>query len=480
LIIIIIIIIMPKNGKKRTRSAPKLGDPDYKSATQLRNARKRKKGKEDKTKQQQQASSSGSSSPETTDPSLRYLANPKAAPIVQKAISFFNGNHQDFPVVVGPTAGWRTVAKLAVRGLDGCLRIGLFVPGSHALMEIPQCQAHHPSINSAVQVLQKKCRSLHIKAFDESTGRGNLRHVAINVERSTGKQQMTLVWKDDDNDDKDNEEHTKQQQEQKQQLDDLCDALIRVSNNNDPRLNLHSLWVHTNNAWKHANSIFDREGGWDRRHGPANLVETLDLPQPAPVVKLQFPPQVFRQANLDAFQNIVAKIRSWLHDHHHHHTPCIQNCVELYGGVGTIGLHLVDQIRDSFVSSDENPFNKVCFEVAAKEVKTTAKISYQSKNATQMCVESGRLLAKADLVIVDPPRKGLDGEVVTALCDDSTTTTTSKSLKTLVYVSCGFDAFCRDFERLTTEGNWKLEHAEGHVLFPGSDAIETLAFFTRR
>jgi hypothetical protein len=28
-------------------------------------------------------------------------------------------------------------------------------------------------------------------------------------------------------------------------------------------------------------------------------------------------------------------------------------------------------------------------------------------------------------------------------------------------------------------GNWRLDHAEGHILFPGSDAIETLVFFTR-
>ena len=79
---------------------------------------------------------------------------------------------------------------------------------------------------------------------------------------------------------------------------------------------------------------------------------------------------------------------------------------------------------------------------------------------------------KADLVIVDPPRKGLDPEVVDALCQGN-------NLKTLIYVSCGFDAFVRDFQSLTTRGNWHLTRAEGHILFPGSDAIETLALFLR-
>lgn len=81
-------------------------------------------------------------------------------------------------------------------------------------------------------------------------------------------------------------------------------------------------------------------------------------------------------------------------------------------------------------------------------------------------------LSEADLVIVDPPRKGLDSQVVKALCKTET-------IQNLVYVSCGFDAFTRDFQYLTSKGKWKLQHAEGHVLFPGSDAIETLAIFGR-
>ena len=52
-------------------------------------------------------------------------------------------------------------------------------------------------------------------------------------------------------------------------------------------------------------------------------------------------------------------------------------------------------------------------------------------------------------------------KVVRALCNRK------NKLKTLIYISCGFDAFTRDFQNLTTKGKWRLEHAEGHVLFPG-------------
>lgn len=119
--------------------------------------------------------------------------------------------------------------------------------------------------------------------------------------------------------------------------------------------------------------------------------------------------------------------------------------------MGTIGLHCIDLIRNKFTSSDENPFNKECFNRTAKLLKVKGPekkcelIVYESKNASAM-VQVPNVLSETDLVIVDPPRKGLDPEVVMALCRKDT------SVKSLVYVSCGFDAFCRDFESLTTSG----------------------------
>ena len=127
----------------------------------------------------------------------------------------------------------------------------------------------------------------------------------------------------------------------------------------------------------------------------------------------------------------------------------------------------VADLTSPLISSDENPFNKECFLAAATTLNDAAKISYESKNATAM-VQSNAL-EKGQIIIVDPPRKGLDEKVLTALCS-------AEKPELLVYVSCGFDAFQRDCNALLQSG-WKLDHAEGHILFPGSDAIETLAFF---
>ena len=77
-------------------------------------------------------------------------------------------------------------------------------------------------------------------------------------------------------------------------------------------------------------------------------------------------------------------------------------------------------------------------------------------------------LERADVVLVDPPRKGLCADVLRAL------ERPAKRRRRLIYVSCGFDALTRDVDRLLA-AKWTLRHVEGHLLFPGADHIETLA-----
>eukprot|EP00978_Attheya_sp_CCMP212_P045272 scaffold339975_cov24-Attheya_sp.AAC.1 len=106
----------------------------------------------------------------------------------------------------------------------------------------------------------------------------------------------------------------------------------------------------------------------------------------------------------------------------------------------------------------------------------------------------------ANVLIVDPPRRGLEEEVLTQLCkphnqnQDYTEDPMllqnrpkhqinwANDVQTLVYVSCGFDALARDCDRLlsTAGSGWKLESATGYILFPGSNHVETVAIFQRQ
>lgn len=258
-------------------------------------------------------------------------------------------------------------------------------------------------------------------------------------------------------------------------------------------LNLHSLWINHNPSWKHSNAIFSFESScWRHMWGPRAIVEHLTFgnrnneacegQQPVRAtsqpprfpIPLHFPPNVFRQANLDAFTNIIARIRERIQmlKDEADNTKGL-NCVELYGGVGTIGLHISDLVS-SLVSSDENPNNAICFSESVHELPEhiRSRLTYKKKNADDMVSSERPLLRKSQVLIVDPPRKGLDANVVDYLCREG-----YKNLELMVYVSCGFRAFQRDCDKLRDSGRWRVEFAEGHLLFPGSDAIETLAYF---
>ena len=161
-----------KNSKK---TSPKPGDANYLTPTQLRNRRKRKAKQQQQevgvgyTHNKQSLSSSSSSSltnkNKNLDPSMKYIANPMKAPIVQTAKKYFQSillqedsnntsssttSSDFFHVHLGPLYQWRTVSKLAVRpssassaasSLDdkkAVVAIGLFLPQSHTLLPVPK------------------------------------------------------------------------------------------------------------------------------------------------------------------------------------------------------------------------------------------------------------------------------------------------------------------------------------------------------
>ena len=506
---------------KKQKTVPKAGEEGYKTPTQLRNERKRraKKMKSSLSSSQAGAPAAVSSSFCHDDPSLAYLSNPQKAPVVQQAIAFFKQYHRlNLPIVLGPATGWRTVAKLAVRRSKpvtnvkrGELTIGLFQKKTHNVIPGETSPCHHPSINQAITLVQSAARRFQVEPFDETTGAGDLRYVSFHVNRQMWRVQVTLVWSPVEVDDKDAKREdgkassgrTKERRRQDKRLKKLCQYLesctetIKGSNSgtgtsSSPRL-FQSLWVHYNTSSKHDNAIFARDGRWECRFGPLHVEEFLTK---ASKIPLYFSPRVFRQANLGAFSTIVIRVQTFLQGQLRRSkvrstgsteekklpskNESRPRCLELYGGVGTIGLHITC-LCQSLVCSDENPFNKECFEKSRTALLKSdqqggcQQIEYRTQSATAM-IQAGALDA-ADWVIVDPPRKGLDDEVLAALCREPSNLKNGPHV--LVYVSCGFSAFQRDCQALVTDGGWNLDTAEGHILFPGSDAIETLAFFTR-
>ncbi len=74
-------------------------------------------------------------------------------------------------------------------------------------------------------------------------------------------------------------------------------------------------------------------------------------------------------------------------------------------------------------------------------------------------------------MIADPPRKGLDRELVEQLVADPPAR--------FVYVSCGLDSFLADTARLTSSGALRLSDLRAFNLMPYTEHVETVACFER-
>ena len=70
-----------------------------------------------------------------------------------------------------------------------------------------------------------------------------------------------------------------------------------------------------------------------------------------------------------------------------------------------------------------------------------------------------------DVIVVDPPRKGLAPEVIDAMV--------AMAPERIVYVSCDPATLARDVKRLTEKG-YALTNAEAFDLFPRTFHVETV------
>lgn len=327
--------------------------------------------------------------------------------------------------IQGSTVHWRSKAKLAVREENGELKIGLFKKNSHEVLSIPHCLVHHPSINKAVLYLEKAIKANSILPYDEKHHKGHLRYVQLQVQKNTGKVQLTLVFN-----------------QEPKNLKIFTDDLFKEAL-------FHSIWC--NYQPNKTNTIFGLK--WTKICGEEYLL------QPFLSYSIAYHPAAFCQAHLDLFEKIVLSILKKI-------TPS-SKVLEIFAGVGVIGISVSTHAKE-VILVENNPFSFISFQKTLEKLPDDLKqkIKYLNEDANS----SLDLLKQVDTVIVDPPRKGLSEKLINALSNEE--------IKYLFYVSCQFSTFQRDCDLLLVNG-WKIESVEGYQLFPGTDHIEVLAYFKK-
>ncbi|MBI5495798.1 MAG: 23S rRNA (uracil(1939)-C(5))-methyltransferase RlmD [Deltaproteobacteria bacterium] len=323
------------------------------------------------------------------------------------------------PVHAAPSAwDWRIRAKYVVDTSGAEPVLGAYAPGTHDVWPSHACAAVHPAIRSAVDALRPLLRE---------HGAGPLRYV---VARTDGSAVLgTLVVRG----------RTPWATVLAPAWRRAAPALVGVTEHLQPGS---------------GDAILDRAPGATRLlEGVDHVVMTLSG------VAVQVGTEAFTQlhpAAADALVQRAVELAGPLRG---------ARVVDTYGGIGAFTFALARAGAREVLCVDDNAA-AVAAGGAAARAAGLAQVRFECADA------AGALprVERADVVVVDPPRKGLSAGALAAI--------TALQPGRVVYVACDPRALGRDGKHLLAHG-YALTALEPFDLFPQTPEVETLALFTR-
>ena len=172
-------------------------------------------------------------------------------------------------------------------------------------------------------------------------------------------------------------------------------------------------------------------------------------------------PKSFFQINSAMVEKLYEKVAS-----------CLQNdrdntILDLYCGVGTISIYVSKYVKK--VVGVEVSKSSIKDATVNKELNSCQNVEFirgKSEDKIQSIIKD----YKAETVIVDPPRKGLEKSLIEVI---------SKSqVEKVIYVSCNPTTLARDL-KLFTENGFEVVEVEGYDMFPNTVHVETVVLMYR-
>ena len=326
---------------------------------------------------------------------------------------------------------YRNKAQFPIKMVDGELKIGFYKKKSHDIIDIDSCVIQDEINDKIIKILRKYIIDNNISVYDEKTGRGNLRHLVTKTGFHTREVMVVLVTKSSN----------------LKNIESLVEELKKEVEG------FKTLVLNIND--KKTNVILGREN--ITIYGSGKIIDKIDN------LKFEISPLSFFQVNpiqTEVLYNKALEFADIKND---------EIVYDIYCGIGTISLFLSqnakkvygieiveDAIKDAKLNASLNGINNVEFYVGKAE-EVFVKLYSQGK--------------KADVVVVDPPRKGCDEVVLKTIVE--------MNPNRLVYVSCNPASLCRDIKYMVENG-YKLEKVQPVDLFPHSVHVETVALLSKQ
>ena len=326
--------------------------------------------------------------------------------------------------------GYRARVKLVVRSTKGEVAAGLYVPGSHRVIDISSCPVHPRPVNQVLRYLKGKILELGIVPYDERNDSGQLRYLDFRYSFARRELSVTLVTR---------------HREFLQGIA-LARSLSRkfsfvtgvIQNINEQRGNV--IWGDRYHLLSGRDSLMEQVGSF----------------------QFGFPAGVFSQANpttAKQLYDMVAEMAA---------LSGRENVLDLYCGVGPISAslarsaHLVWGIDESLLSID-----------AAKQNARRNGIGncrFIEGDVRERVAEAKATLGRIDRIVLNPPRKGIQPAAMEAVL--------AVNAPKIVYVSCEPNSLARDLDKLVTQG-YRIVRLQPLDMFPQTEQVESVLLLAK-
>ena len=349
---------------------------------------------------------------------------------VRETLRRIGGISIPLPMLVSDerSLGYRNKAVIPLaRGGKG-LVMGFYAPDSHRVVPLQHCPVLDPRLDALLPGLLADINGSSWPVYNEASGKGALRHLALRVGANSGEVLLTIVSRD-------------------RQLTDIH-ALARHWMTEIPGL----VGVCLNVQPERSNRVFGRQ---------TLCIEGRDwLIEHFAGLRLQIGPDTFFQANTSVAEMLLPHLRAAFAGTEQH------LLIDAYCGIGTLTLPLAasaplllgierhrGSIREARNSARINGLSHVRFEAEDVSAALPAR------------------LGDCTGLLLDPPRKGLDADLCRAIGEQAP--------QRLAYLSCSPASLARDLRLLLEPGHYKLDGVICFDFFPQTGHVETLAVLSR-
>lgn len=324
---------------------------------------------------------------------------------------------------------YRNKAQMPVRNTNDGLTTGLYKKGTNDLVDILDCPIQNETINSVNRSVLEILDEHEVFAFDPKTMRGLLRYLVTRVSHSTDEVQVTLV------------------------ITIFNRALIKAAKEIIKIPGVESVAISKNRDVKNV-AIFGDEV--EILEGKGSILEGIGK------IKYDLKPKAFYQLNPEQ----AIKLYNEIETHLDYEKDKV--IVDAYCGSGAISMYLapnvtkilgIDINKESIYSARHNKklndFENVKFEIG--EVKTILPEFYRKG-------------LNPDVIIIDPPRSGIDDETLAVL--------TKKVVSKIIYVSCNPSTLAKNLKELSRR--YTVESITPLDMFPHTSQIESITVLKKK